>query len=218
MRYYNIIEMKKIVIVGSGGFAKEVAFLIDEINKEENEWDFLGFIDENIGEFNGKYKVFNNDDWLKNTENKIYVVFGIGDPALLKKLATNFNRNKNLTFPNLIHPNVVGDWSQISFGEGNIICAGNNFTTDIKIGSFNVFNLDCTVGHDVLIDSFNVINPSVNISGGVSLGKEILIGTGVQILQYKNITDCVIIGAGAVVTKDIVESGVYVGSPAKRIK
>lgn len=210
--------MKKIVIVGSGGFAKEVAFLIEDINKTKNEWNLLGYIDENIGKSNGKYKVFNNDDWLETTEEKLYVVFGVGDPILTKKLVDKFKSNIYLTYPNLIHPNVFGDWDKIILGKGNIICAGNIFTTDIKIGSFNVFNLCCTVGHDVTIDSYNIINPSVNISGGVVLSNLILLGTGTQILQYKKIIDNVIVGAGSVVTKDVVESGVYVGSPAKMIK
>lgn len=160
--------MKKIVIVGSGGFAKEVAFLIDEINKLKKEWNLLGFIDTKVGTFNGKYKVYNNDDWLENTKSEIFVVFGLGDPSLIKKLVAKFKLNKNINFPTIIHPNVIGDWDHITIGEGNIICAGSIFTTDIKIGSFNVFNLDCTVGHDAVIDSFNVINPSVNISGGLN--------------------------------------------------
>jgi sugar O-acyltransferase (sialic acid O-acetyltransferase NeuD family) len=210
--------MKKIVIVGSGGFAKEVAFLIEDINKKKNEWNLLGYIDENIGESNGKYKVFNNDDWLETIEEKLYVVFGVGDPILTKKLADKFKSNIYLTYPNLIHPNVFGDWDKIILGKGNIICAGNIFTTDIKIGSFNVFNLCCTVGHDVTIESYNIINPSVNISGGVVLSNLILLGTGTQILQYKKIIDNVIVGAGSVVTKDVLESGVYVGSPVKMIK
>ena len=211
-------KMKKIVIVGSGGFAKEVAFLIDVINKKKKEWDFLGFIDEKVGECNGKYKVFNNDEWLENTKIETNVVFGLGDPSLIKKLVTKFSKNKNLKYPSLIDPSAIGDWERIKIGEGNIICGGNIFTTDITIGSFNIFNLDCTIGHDVVIDSFNLILPSVNISGGVTLSKEILLGTGSQILENKSITNKVIVGAGTVVVKDITESGVYVGSPAKRLK
>jgi len=210
--------MKNIVIVGSGGFAKEVAFLIEDINRKEKEWIFLGFIDEKVGENNGKYKILNDDKWLENIDENIHVVFGIGNPELVRKLVNKFKDNPKIEFPNLIHPNVIGDWERISIREGNIICAGNILTTDIKIGSFNIFNLDCTVGHDTIIDNFNVINPSVNVSGGVRLKEEILLGTGAQILQYKSVTDKVIVGAGAVVTKDITQSGVYVGSPAKKIK
>lgn len=209
--------MKKIVIVGSGGFAKEVAFLIEDINKKHNCWHFLGYIDETVGENNGKYQVFQNDDWLLSCKEEIYVVIGLGNPSLVKKLHSKFSQNKNIHFPNLIHPTVIGDWERIKLGCGNIICAGNIFTTDIEIGSFNIFNLSCTIGHDSKIGSYNVINPTVNISGGVKINNEILIGTGSQILQYLEIVDKSTIGAGAVLTKSATEQGIYIGSPAKKL-
>ncbi len=209
--------MKNIVIIGSGGFAKEVAFLIEDINKLQNKWNFLGFIDEKVGENNGKYQIFQNDEWLLSYKEEIYVVIGLGNPSLIKKLHDKFSQNHNIHFPNLIHPTVIGDWERIKIGIGNIICAGNIFTTDIEIGSFNIFNLSCTIGHDSKIGSFNVINPTVNISGGVQLNDEILIGTGSQILQYLEIVDKSIIGAGAVLTKSATEQGIYVGAPAKKL-
>ena len=212
--------MKKIVIIGSGGFAKEVAFLIEDINKQNQEWNFLGYIDQSadIGSFNGKYRVFQKDEWLENVDFEVYVVFGIGNPQLISKIHKKLVANQNIKYPNLVHPNVVGDWERIKKGVGNIITAGNIFTTDIEFGSFNVFNLDCTIGHDTIIGSYNIFNPSVNLSGGLDIGDECLIGTGAQILQYKKIVSQTIVGAGAVVTKDILEPGIYVGSPAKKLE
>jgi sugar O-acyltransferase (sialic acid O-acetyltransferase NeuD family) len=213
--------MKNIVVIGAGGLAKEIAFLIDEINSQNSEWNILGFIDnnnENIGQNNGKYRIYNTDEWLINCNDNISIAFGIGEPIIIKKLLVSFKKNKNIFYPNLIHPNVIGDWDNISMSEGNTLCSGNIFTTDITIGSFNCFNLSCTIGHDSIIGDFNIINPSVNISGGVKLGSEILLGTGSQILQYKQICNKNIIGAGAVVSKNIDESGVYVGIPARKIK
>jgi sugar O-acyltransferase (sialic acid O-acetyltransferase NeuD family) len=210
--------MKNIVIIGSGGLAKEVAFLIDEVNKQKKEWNLLGYIDNEIGKQNGKYSVFQNDEWLKQTSKEINIVFGIGSPLLIEKLSTLFSKNENLSFPNIIHPNVIADWNRIKIGEGNIICASNTFTTDIEIGNFNIFNLDCTLGHDSLVGNYNVINPSVNISGGVDIGDNNLIGTSATILQFLNINNDVIIGANSLINKSINEKGVYVGVPAKRIK
>ncbi len=210
--------MKDIVIIGSGGFAKEVSFLIDDINKVQKQWNLLGYIDNKIGEYNGRYQIVKNDKWLENTQEKISAVFGIGDPGLIKKLSEKFIQNPNIDFPNLIHPGIIGDFERISFGKGNIVCAGNILTTDIQIGSFNIFNLNCTIGHDTVIGSYNIFNPTANISGGILIGEKNLVGTGAQILQYLKITSNVIIGAGSVVTKDIIESGVYVGIPAKKIK
>ena len=213
--------MNNIVIVGTGGFAKEVAFLVEEINKMEHVWNILGYISndkKNIGSTHGKYKIYNTDDWLLTTNEKLNVVLGLGDPKLIDKLSKKFKVNSNLIFPNLIHPNVIGDWDKIRFGKGNIVCAGNIFTTDIIVDSFNVFNLSCTIGHDTKIGNCNVFNPNINISGGVRIENDILIGTGVQILQYLKICKDSTIGAGAVVTKNIEEPGVYVGTPARKIK
>ncbi len=210
--------MKNIAIIGSGGFAKEVAFLIEEINKKEKQWNILGYIDEKVGGYNGKYKIFQNDNRLEKTKDKISVVFGIGNVNLIRTLSEKFSKNPNIEFPNLIHPNATGDWDRISLEHGNIITAGNIFTTDIKVGSFNIFNLNCTIGHDSVFGNYNIINPGANISGGVIIKNQILIGTGAQILQYLEISSKSLIGAGALVTKNITDSGVYAGIPARKIK
>ena len=49
------------------------------------------------------------------------------------------------------------------------------------------------------------------------IGNNVSIGSNATILPIE-ICDNVVIGAGAVVTKNIVESGVYVGNPAKKMK
>lgn len=133
---------------------------------------------------------------------------------MIEKLVLKFIKNNNIDFPNLLHPSVIGDFKNIKFGKGNIICARNIFTTDIIVDSFNVFNLNSTIGHNALFGDYNVINPSVNISGGVVIENKILSGTGAQVLQYKRIVSKTIVGVGAVVTKDIEQCGVYVGVPA----
>jgi acetyltransferase-like isoleucine patch superfamily enzyme len=62
-----------------------------------------------------------------------------------------------------------------------------------------------------------VLNPTVNISGGVELGSAVLVGTGAQILQYVKIGDGAVIGAGAVVNKDVNAETTVVGIPAKEL-
>jgi len=213
--------MKDIVIFGAGGFAKEVAFLIEDINKKSTEWNILGYIVEDvekIGDSHGKYPIYQTDGWLMHLDAELHVVAGVGNPDLLSRIVKNFQENKNLIFPNLIHPSVFGDFDRIKMKEGNIICAGNIFTTDISLGSFNILNLSCTIGHDVKIGNYNVINPTVNISGGVIINDFDLVGVGTQILQYIEIGNNVVIGAGSVVTKNALEAGVYVGAPARKIK
>lgn len=209
--------MKDILIVGSGGFAKEVFFLIEEINKIQKCWNILGYVSNDFSSKREGELVYLTDDELVNYRDRVSIVFGIGNPSLINTLWGKYSSNPNISFPNIIHPNVIGDFRNIKMGIGNVICASNIFTTNIILGSFNIINLACTIGHDVTIGSFNIVNPSVNISGGVILNDEILIGTGTQILQYKEIKSNIIVGAGSVVTKSIMEPGIYAGIPAAKL-
>lgn len=81
---------------------------------------------------------------------------------------------------------------------------------------------NCFVGHGVMFVNDLFINGGP-AKGNKSLWKETNIGNNVSIGSNATILPVficndVIIGAGAVVTKDIVESGIYVGNPAKKIK
>ena len=129
-----------------------------------------------------------------------------------------FIQNKNLQFPNLIHPSISADWDRIEMGRGNIIRSGCSITTDIKIGSFNFINLHCIIGHDVSIGNYNLLNPCVIVSGHVTIGDTNLFGAGSKIIQSLKICSNCRISIGSVVMNDIMKKGTYFGMPAKLLK
>jgi acetyltransferase-like isoleucine patch superfamily enzyme len=79
---------------------------------------------------------------------------------------------------------------------------------------------NCFIGHGVMFvnDTFSTGGPAGNPSGWKKtfIGNHVSVGSNATILPV-SICDKVVIGAGAVVTKDIIEPGVYAGNPAKRI-
>lgn len=206
------MEIKDIVIVGNGGFAREVEWLIERINYKKPQWNFRGFIDESEGIY-----VVGNDSFVLNVKEELYVAIAIGNTQIRRKLFEKYKSNRHLKFPNLIDPSVLMS-SRIGMGMGNIICAGSVLTVDIEMGDFNILNLKCTVGHDVKINSFITVNPGTNISGNVSIGSLTEIGTGSRIIQGISIHEKTILGAGSVVIKNICEEGTYVGGPVRRVK
>lgn len=207
------MSLMDIVIVGNGGFAKEVEWLLERINNSQKKWNLLGFIDKNTdGE-----RVIGDDSFLTNMKNELYVVIAIGDSEKRRELYEKYKVNANLKFPNLFDPSVIMSQS-IHMGIGNIICAGCIMTVEIKMGNFNIFNLDCTIGHASYIGNYVTLNPSVNISGNVYLGNESNVGTGTHIIQGIKIEDNVIIGAGTVVIKNIPRKCTLVGNPGRIIK
>lgn len=212
--------MEKMVIVGSGGFGREVEWLINRINKVKPTYEVVGYADDGKenGESVGHSTVIFNTDELSKTSEKYSVAIAIGNTKVRKMLAEKLSTNTHLKFPNLIDPSVIYDEEETMLGKGNIICASTIMTVNIKIGNFNIINLDCTIGHDDVLNNYITIYPSVNVSGCVVVDDIVEIGTGTQIIQGLKICSNTIIGASAAVVKSIEESGTYIGVPVKRIK
>ncbi|MBU8921105.1 MAG: serine acetyltransferase [Bacteroidales bacterium] len=211
---------KDIVIYGAGGLSREVAFLIDEINRSETGdcFELLGHIvDEEgqVGKIVGRSSIIGGPEWFDERDRPVSVAIAIGTPRVLDRISSRLAGNDSVEFPNLIHPGTIMDRGAVSFGSGNLITAGNILTTDIRIGSFNLFNLNCTYGHDTIVGDCCVMNPGCNISGNVALNGRNLIGTGATILQGITVGKDAIVGAGAVVTKDVATGATVVGVPAR---
>ncbi len=211
------MKMKDVVIIGAGGFAREVAWLIEEINKKNEQWNILGFIDdnsENVGKSLNGYKIIGNTDYLNEMNKNIYAVIAIGNGKTRKKIVEKLKKRK---FGILIHPNVSIS-NSISIGEGSIICSGNILTVNISIGKHVIINLDCTIGHDAVIKNFSTFLPGTNLSGETIVEECSTLGTGSTVIQGIKIGKNVMVGAGAVVIRDIIDDSTAVGNPARTIK
>src|SRR5262245_34450653 len=109
--------MQDIVIFGSGGLAREVAFLIDQINVASPQWNILGYVEtdrERVGQQVGKYRVYCTEEEL--LDKKLAAAIGIGTPAIINKIAARFADHSNIEFPNLIHPSVIRDVPRVALG------------------------------------------------------------------------------------------------------
>jgi sugar O-acyltransferase (sialic acid O-acetyltransferase NeuD family) len=212
--------MQSIVILGAGGFGREVLDIIIAQNKVSKRWKILGFVDENP-ELKGKvlngYPVLGSFDWFSKIDLKeIRVVCAIGDNISKRKVVEKA-KGLGLRFASVVHPSVIMT-EFVTLGEGVIICAGCILTNQITIGNHVIINLDVTIGHDSIIEDFCTLSPGVHISGRNKIGEGANVGTGAVTIQGIVIGRWSIIGAGAVVAQDIPDKVVAVGVPAKPIK
>lgn len=212
--------MIKIAVFGAGGFGREVHFLIDEINKKDKLYEFIGYFDDGIerGTIINDHPLLGGINALNNYTEPISLAIAIGDPRIKENIISKIN-NTNIAYPTLIHPGVlIGDLKFNQIGKGCIICAGVIITVNIKIGNFVILNLACTVGHDTQIGDYSSFMPTVNISGEVNIEKSVYVGTGAKIINRLSIGENTTIGAGAVVNKSLPANCTAVGVPAKVIK
>jgi sugar O-acyltransferase (sialic acid O-acetyltransferase NeuD family) len=209
--------MKPLIIVGAGGFGREVACLVNDINQQRLEWNLLGFVDdEDIKQTSESFPVIGVIDSICNLDPKPWVVIAIADTKLRKKLANRLGK-MNIPLATLIHPSVIRS-EYINIGEGTIICAGVIITTNVRIGSHCIINLGSLIGHDTVLGDYTSMMPGTNLAGEVSVGEGCYFGLNSCVINRTTIGEWSVIGAGATVVDDIPAYSVAVGVPARVIK
>ena len=209
--------MHDIIIFGAGGFGRETALMIRQINEQQERWRIVGFCDDHLkkGTMVSGVPVIGGLQALNEYGSEAFVALAVADPSSRKNLEERI-RNPRIRYTRLVHPGaLLGDEESNRIGEGAIITAGNILTTHVHVGQFAIINLSCTIGHDVSIGQFASIMPGCSVSGAVTIESEVLVGTGARILQGLTLGQRSRVGAGAVVTKDVAPDSTVVGVPAR---
>lgn len=137
-----------------------------------------------------------------------------------------FGENVTIVEPSNIYGCLLGDGVSIGpfveIQKDVVIGARTKIQSHSFICELVTVGMDCFIGHGVMFinDLFKDGGPANGDKSkwkSTVIGNKVSIGSNATILPVI-ICDCVVIGAGSVVTKDICESGVYVGNPAQKIK
>mgnify|MGYP000893021328 CR=1 FL=1 len=212
--------MKEIAIFGAGGMGREVACVVNRINKENGSplWNLVGFYDDGISEgtHNEFGKILGGIEALNGLDRELNLIIAIGDPMLIRRVHHSIN-NPKISYPNIIDPTVdFWDKDSLQIGMGNIMCPHCSISCNVKIGNFNIFNGEVSIRHDVLIENYNAFMPGVRISGGVKVGYRNFFGLNVAVTQYRSIGNNTRIGAGSIVMSDAIDDSFYIGVPAQQ--
>lgn len=209
--------MENIAIYGAGGFGREIACLINAINKVEPQWNIIGFFDDNSslkGTSNNYGEILGGIETLNTWNTPLSIIMAIGNPKILELVVNKIN-NPTIKFPNIIAPDVLFlDQNDFSLGQGNLIGFRCVISCNVQLGNFNLFNIDAIIGHDSLIGNYNVFSPSVRISGEVKIGNTNFFGVSSVVLQQKKIGSNTIIGTNSVIMRNTADQCTYIGNPA----
>ncbi|MCR4436850.1 MAG: NeuD/PglB/VioB family sugar acetyltransferase [Clostridiales bacterium] len=208
--------MEDIILYGSGGMARQVAELIEDINAVEPRWNILGCIDDIKG--NGKeasngYKILGTGEILKDLGGKTSVVLAMSDPAAKENIYERI-KQYNLKFPVLIHPSARVARNAV-VGEGSIIGIDCIVSSNVNIGRHVFLNIRTVVGHDAVISDFCSCLVNCIIAGSVWIKEGSLLGSNCVIMEKKVIGRRAKIGMGSIVSFDVEDHNIVLSRPSK---
>ncbi len=205
-----------LVIVGAGGFGREVAWLARSLPEA---WDLVGFIDDNETVQGTVISGLSVLGRLSETERyaNAHLVVAVGSPRIRKKIVERLAELGKTQFAILIHPSAhINRFSSI--GPGSIVTAGTFVSDQTTLGCHCILNTTSAIGHDSTIGDFSTIAGHVDICGNVSLGTGVELGAGCVVVPGTKIGEGSLCCAGSVVANEVAQNAVVAGNPARRIK
>ena len=198
--------MRKIVIMGASGHGRVVA----DVARACGYSDVIFLDDADVPLASGK-----GADYIHYREDSDFIV-AIGNSKIRERVQKELT-DGGCRMATLVHPHtVIG--SDVSIGKGTVIMPGAIINAGAIIGEGVIVNTSSSVDHDCIIEDYCHVSVGVHVAGTVHVKRHTWLGAGATISNNLNICEECMIGAGAVVVKDIENSGTYVGVPARKIE
>jgi len=208
-------QKKPVVIIGSGGHAKCVIDILEQLGTYEIVGVTTKYAQLGSSFFN--YQVLGTDDLLPSLLEKgiNYAAIGVGgftNNRLRKKI---YERMKSIGFKlvTAVHPSAaIGP--HVKIGEGSVIFSGVVVNPDVTIGNDVVIATNSSIDHETEIQDHVLISAGVTVGGNDIIEEGALLAIGSVIVSGKRVGKYSLVAAGAVVVKDVAAETAVAGIPA----
>ena len=206
------------VIIGAGTYGEVyLAYL------QESGVEIVGFLDDNRELHNCLIKgvpVLGGTELLKSLK-RTHQVECVYCPIGNNQLRVQFLlKAKDLGYqtPNYVHPTAIIS-PNVSIGEGVYILLNTSIMPYVTIDNYVMISMNANVAHHSVLEEGTFISTGVNFGASIIAHKYSYIGISATVMTgIKVLGEGCLIGAGAVVIKDVPAKAVVAGVPAKVLK
>ena len=229
--------MKNLIIIGAGGFGREVLMMAIDNPCNGSDWVIKGFLDNRPAILDGftqdPNKVaygmdFSDEKRTRYTrdhpilgdpltyepqEDEVFLC-ALGDPAQRRRYVEPLLA-KGAEFVRLVHP-LAAVSAFASVGLGSIIGAYVSLSPDCHVGQHVTVSYGAVLGHDTTVADWAEIGAHCLISGNVTISSAARIYPGAIVIPKAHIGEEAVVAAGSVVFKSVKAHTTVMGNPARR--
>ena len=201
---------RKVIIIGAGGHGKVIADIVVRAGD-----DLLGFLDDDQTKDSlAGFPVLGTVAEASRWQDAFFVV-AIGEPDIRERIVESMPWARWYT---AIHSTAIVSQMETTIGEGSMIMAGAIISPGVTVGRHCILNTGSIVEHNTVLEDYVHVSVAAKTGGDVFIGKSTWVGIGASVNNCISICPGCMLGAGAVVVKNVTEPGVYCGIPARKMK
>lgn len=211
------MDRKKIILIGGGGHCKSCI----EVVHSTGQYEIAGIVDkkEKMGQKVMGYDIIGSDEDLPELRKKYsHALITIGQIKSSKLRVSVFEKLKSLDYN--LDP-IIASTAYVSpsasIGEGSIVMHHVIINAETIIQDNCILNTKTLIEHDVEIGSHCHISTASVVNGDCKIGEGCFIGSNATLSNNIEVCSNTIVSMGAVVRKNIVKSGIYVGNSTKAL-
>lgn len=207
-------DCRRILIVGAGGFGREVAEWARQTWPDKAHL-LAGMLSEDAGCLAGTgcpLAIVGRPSDFEPLAGDC-LLLGIGIPRVRRRVTESLLA-RGAQFLTLVHPTaVVADSARL--GTGVVICPHAVVSVDTRLGDFAVLNYHTSLGHDASVGDYSVLSPYATLGGSAAVGEDVFLGLHATVGPRISVGDRVVISANSCALSPVLADSLVYGVPGR---
>lgn len=202
--------IRRIVIVGAGGFGREVLLWAGDA-WPDHAADIAGFLSADPALPVPLPILGDPATFVPDAGDGLLLAIGI--PQVRRRVAEALLA-RDAKFLTLVHPTAMVAPSA-AIGAGSILCPYSIASDAARLGRFTLINYHSSLGHDASAGDFSVLSPYATLGGGAAIAEDVFLGLHASIGPAKNVGPRSKVSANSAALADAPEDSIVFGVPGK---